>query len=107
MALVSRSEDRRRHPRLVPGARVEAYWQDGQGVSRCTQGRCLDISESGLRMETIEPIPVRTYINLRVDKFQMHGSASVRHSVRRSGKYILGVEFSGGLRWKAAKVEVS
>lgn len=63
-------------------------------------GSTVDISESGIRLEVREPIEQRTYVTLQCSALGVHGSASVRSCTRQGTKFVLGLEFSGGLRWK-------
>lgn len=75
-------------------------WKDGQGVDRFTTARSIDISESGMSITTPEPITERSYVILRADKLDLHGTASVRHCLRKGSSYVVGLEFSAGLKWK-------
>jgi hypothetical protein len=62
------------------------------------QGRCLDVSEKGLRIEVPQPILVNSRISLRADRINLGGSATVKHVTRHGFKYILGLELSQPLR---------
>lgn len=75
-------------------------WKDRSGEDKFTTGSTVDVSESGLRLEVREPIDQRTYVTLQCAALGIHGSASVRTCIRRGTKFLLGLEFSGGLRWK-------
>ena len=73
-------------------------WTDESGRDRYGQGKCRDISIDGLRIETIESIPVRSSVNLRVERVDVAGSARVRY-VRRSGLgNVIGLELSQKVR---------
>jgi hypothetical protein len=63
-------------------------------------GSTTDISESGIRLEVREPIDKQTYVTLQCPTLGLHGTASVRTCTRKGTKFVVGLEFSGGLRWK-------
>jgi len=51
-------------------------------------------------VELPEPLDRQTYVTLQSVGLGLHGSASVRSCVRKGMKYIVGLELSGGLKWK-------
>lgn len=55
-------------------------------------------------MECPEPVPLRSYIVMRADRIGLSSNASVRHCTRFGGKYILGLEFSGPVKFKNAEI---
>jgi hypothetical protein len=63
-------------------------------------GKCIELSESGARVEVPVNIPVRTRIQLNAERINLAGSASVRHVARRGAKYILGLELSESMAEK-------
>ena len=79
---------------------IRLSWEDERGQPRFVQAKCLDISESGLRVETSQPIPLRTGLILRAERINLSGPATVRHSQRYGAKYILGIELSQVLHEK-------
>ena len=90
----------RRHSRSAKSALVHVAWKDRAGVDKWINGRTVDISESGIRIEVAEPIERHTYVALQSSALGLHGTASIRTCARKGMKYIVGLEFSGGLRWK-------
>jgi hypothetical protein len=54
-----------------------------------------------MRLELPEPVDPRTQLFLRSEKEKLVGGASVRHCHRFGAKYILGVEFNQGVRWRS------
>jgi hypothetical protein len=60
-----------------------------------------------MRVQVSDPIPERIYVMLRADAIKLNGSASVRVCQRKGTKYVIGVEFSGGLTWKGAPEAVA
>lgn len=89
----------RRSPRLPLGARVRVTWQDERGDPKVANGRCSDISETGLGVELDEPIPLRSYVQFRIKDIKFEGSGSVRYLGWCRMKRHVGLEFSGTLRW--------
>ncbi|MGD1091423.1 MAG: PilZ domain-containing protein [Bryobacteraceae bacterium] len=86
--------DVRRHRRVPYMGPIRLSWEDERGQPKFVQSKCLDISESGLRVETSQPIPLRTCLMLRAERINLSGAATVRHSQRYGAKYILGIELS-------------
>jgi hypothetical protein len=99
----------RRHDRTVVRTIVQITWKDRNGDDKFTNAHTIDVSESGMRIEVPEPLPERSYVTMRVDKLTLHGTASVRSCVRKGTKYVVGLEFSAGLKFKPKppKTEVS
>ena len=90
----------RRHSRADTAAPLQIIWKDHGGLDKFTNARALDVSESGMRIEVIEPLPERSYVTLRSDKLGLQGSASVRSCTRKGLKYVVGLEFSAGMKYK-------
>jgi hypothetical protein len=97
---MSREGELRRHARAEKSSPIQLVWQDRKGVDRFVSGKSLDISPSGMRAEVSEPIDKQTYVTLQCTALGVQGTASVRSCTRKGTKYILGLEFSGGLQWK-------
>ena len=90
----------RRDERLTREALVEVTWKDRLGQEKFAKARSLDVSEKGMRVEMPEALEKQNYVTLRSNSLSLHGTASVRSCVRKGTKYLVGLEFSGGLRWK-------
>jgi len=97
---MSREGDLRRHARAEKSSPIQIVWQDRAGADRFVNGRTLDISPSGMRVEVSDPIDKQTYVTLQCAVLGLQGTASVRTCTRKGMKYILGLEFSSGLQWK-------
>jgi hypothetical protein len=97
---MSREGELRRHARAEKSSPIQLVWQDRGGADRFVSGRSLDISPSGMRVEVSQPIDKQTYVTLQCAALGVQGTASVRSCTRKGAKYILGLEFSGGLQWK-------
>jgi hypothetical protein len=90
----------RRHARSAKSAPVQVAWKDRQGGDNVIRGTIIDVSESGIRIELPEPLEKQTYVTLQSVSLGLHGSASVRTCTRKGVKYVVGLELSGGLKWK-------
>ncbi|MBI4874323.1 MAG: PilZ domain-containing protein [Acidobacteria bacterium] len=91
------TKEKRRYPRIPLEERVEITWEEERGERCFTRGRCLDASASGLRLEILRRIPVRSYINFLFETSGFGGSGCVRFCTSRGMKYLVGVEFTSGL----------
>jgi hypothetical protein len=90
----------RRQVRIEIAVPVDVMWTDRQGHERFATARSIDVCESGIRILVPEPLPERSYVRLRADKIALAGSASVRTCLKKGTKYVAGLEFSGGMKWK-------
>jgi hypothetical protein len=86
--------DIRRHRRIPYTGPVRISWQTVDGLARYIQGNCLDVSQGGLRVQTPQPIPARTLVQINADRLKLSGSATVKHVERRDSQYILGLELN-------------
>jgi hypothetical protein len=80
-------ESRRRH-RIPCAGPVRLSWEDERGQTQYALGKCIDISEAGLRVELQQMIPVRTRVAFRMEAINESGSGSVRHATRRNIKVV-------------------
>lgn len=79
---------------------VRVGWQDRWGHDKAAHTQSFDISETGLRFELPEAVGLRSYVTLRSDKLTLNTRASVRFCGKQGNKFIIGVEFAGGFRWR-------
>ena len=93
-------EHLRRHARAEKSSPVQIVWQDRTGADKYVNGKSLDVSSSGMRVEVAEPIDRGVYVTVQCAALDVHGRASVRNCNRKGLKFILGLEFSGGMEWK-------
>jgi hypothetical protein len=77
---------------------VQVTWQDERGETRFAYAKCLDVSETGLRIEVPIAAPLGTYITLHAERINVRGTASVRNVSRNGQRFILGLELSAKLR---------
>ncbi|MBS1830125.1 MAG: PilZ domain-containing protein [Acidobacteria bacterium] len=77
---------------------MKLSWNSG-GQERMALGDLQDVSSTGLRLSTIDPLPAGTAIRFQADTIRLHGTAVVRHCTQKGLRYLVGVEFLGGLTW--------
>src|SRR5207237_7635634 len=97
-----RKDLRSRRRYKVDGDTIRVTWL----VLNCTlkvvqNARVLNISAEGMAFELPEPAQLVTRVKLQSDKHKLLGEGTVRHCRRVGSKYVVGVEFSDGLRWRA------
>ncbi len=97
---MSEKGDLRRHSRAKAGSIVELVWKDRHGNEKFTKARALDISESGMRVEVPEQISEGSYVTFRAGELALHGRGSVKSCRGKGIRYVVGLEFSGGMKWK-------
>jgi len=84
--------DLRRHERSLFPAKLRISWIHTDGNPRYAQARCLDRSEGGVRIESPEPVPVRSNVLLQSEQMKLGGGAAVVKHIRRVGaKYAVGL----------------
>lgn len=87
----------RRHQRVPYAGPVRVSWQAADGLPCYVQGKCLDVSDSGLRIALLQPVPLRTIVSFNVEPLKVSGSASVRHVSRRGTRFVVGLELNANL----------
>ncbi|HEY7680954.1 MAG TPA: PilZ domain-containing protein [Terriglobia bacterium] len=71
---------RRTHARIPVQARVQVFWDESGTGMRTASGRCVDVSESGVRLELSEVVPNNTPILMRLEDPDAVVYGVVRHS---------------------------
>src|SRR4051812_23094484 len=98
---LKRKDLRRTRRYAVAGATLRVGWLGVNGTLKVAQNaRVLNICEHGMAFELPEPAQLVTRVKLQSDKHKLLGEATVRHCSRVGNKYIVGVEFTDGLRWR-------
>jgi hypothetical protein len=87
-------KDSRRHERVPCSLHVLLAWSTPEGADRYARGKCRDVSEAGLRVDTVDTIPPQTYVNLRIEKWDLTSSARVRYSRRAGATNVIGLELT-------------
>ena len=95
----------RRQIRQVKKARASLYWDDGHSGPQFTHGDCLNISESGMRLQLQRRVPSGSAVHVRLDTLGFAAFGVVKHSDERG---IIGIELrhesiepEQAARWKA------
>lgn len=93
-----RGREKRRSARIPQSGKVKFSWtSDGQ--ERMAIGDLLDVSAGGMRISSVQRLPAGQAIRFQAETLRLHGSAIVRHCTQKGLRYVLGVEFLGGLTW--------
>ncbi len=90
---MSELKEARRHHRRTIDCEVSLTWEDGRGELKFLRARGLDLSQSGLRVESAESIQASSVVYFSMDEYGLVGTACVRHVTRRGLKYSIGLEF--------------
>jgi hypothetical protein len=89
---------RRRAVRYPCAADIRLAWSSN--FDRYAVGECVNISRTGLGMVIAHPIPNRTNVSFKSECLALAGSASVRFCKKDKNKYVVGLDFAGGLAWR-------
>jgi hypothetical protein len=92
-----KSKDPRDTRRKLFEGTVLIGWTDGY-EEKYNRGTAMDISDRGLKLLVPEPIPTGEFVTIRSDEVDLAGSARVRHCIRKQGRFLVGLEFTRGLR---------
>jgi curved DNA-binding protein len=92
--VIVKRENRRKSRRSIATA-VVITWQDANGQRRFCTVRGVDLSESGMKVESKEPLDVDSYVRLEAAEFGFNSAARVRHCALGASGYIIGLEFLG------------
>jgi hypothetical protein len=90
---MSADKNIRRHRRIPYVGPVRIGWDD-HGQARFALAKCIDISESGLCIQSPEPVRIGATIQVGAERIKLAGSAVVKHVVRHGSKFMLGVELT-------------
>jgi hypothetical protein len=96
--MTQKGVERRRSPRAQKTGKVRVGF-DVEGDQRGAFCTLMDLSAAGMRIASPERIPVNTTILFQIESPYLHGSAKVRHCTQKGMKFIVGVEFLGGLQF--------
>jgi PilZ domain-containing protein len=88
------TKEARRHRRIPYPGPVRLSWEDPHRGAQFAQGRCIDLSETGTRIELPIPIPVYAAVSLTTNQVGVSGSASVKNVSRFGAKYLIGLQFN-------------
>lgn len=93
-------KDTRRHRRYaVENSSLRVSWLDGKSQLKMAQVKVLNVSEGGMALEMPEAPMTGSMIRFQSEKHKLVGSGALRHCRRVGSKFIIGIEFSDGLKW--------
>jgi PilZ domain len=90
---MSADKNLRRHRRIPFLGPIRISWEES-GQSRFAMTRCIDLSETGLRIESPYPVPNGATVMLQSERIKLQGAATVKHSVRHGSKFLLGLQLT-------------
>jgi hypothetical protein len=73
--------------------RVLLTWRDKYGEGN-VYGVCRDISDQGIGIECLEPIPLRRVVTVRLESRGRSRTATVKYRVKSGPGYLVGLEFT-------------
>lgn len=85
--------DKRRKQRQLFDCTLEISWHDARRAAHTLTVQAIDLSNSGIRVESSEAIELGTEVYVRAERYGLTGFTSVRHCGHRGLKYVLGLEF--------------
>lgn len=97
---LKRKEQRRHRRYSVTGTTLRVSWLGSSGEPKmATHARVINVSECGMAVELPEPPLSNSLVRFQSERYRLVGSGSVRHFRKFGPKFIVGLEFSDGLRW--------
>ena len=86
--------EKRKEQRRFTNAMFAVTWEDARGQSRSLRVRGLNVSKSGMRIESSEEMHTGAPVSLQAERHELSGKATVRNCMRRGSAYLVGLEFS-------------
>ena len=95
-----RKSNTRRQVRHELNAAVRILWTSDSGEECFGPARLVNVSVQGMQLQVGARIPVRTTVTCNEMSLGISARGSVRYCNFAKGKYLIGVECSGGTGWK-------
>ena len=89
----------------VDSGHLEVSWLDMKGRIKTALTRALNVSEGGIAIELPGPA-MPLLVKFQSEQFQVKGVGAVRHCHRQGRKYIVGLQFTQNLHWRAPEGDV-
>jgi hypothetical protein len=86
--------EKRKEQRRFTNAMFAITWEDARGQSRAIRVRGLNVSKSGMRIESSEEMHTGVPVSLQAERHELAGRATVRNCTRRGSAFLVGLEFS-------------
>jgi c-di-GMP-related signal transduction protein len=96
----ARKPNERRSVRHAAAGTLRILWRDHKGQERISNARLVNVSANGLQLLLAEPVPPSTVVTCNDSKLGIAGEGSVRYCNFSKGRYVVGIEFSGGTGWR-------
>lgn len=87
----ARANGRRRDPRVPRNSQVMLCCIDRQGRQQRFRAQAVDVSKTGILVQTQEPVPEGSIVFLQTASFTALGKAAVRHCTQKGMKYRIGL----------------
>ena len=98
---LKRKDLRQHHRYAVENTFLRVAWLDTSGALKMAHdARVLNISEGGMAIELPEAAQLLSRLKIQSDKHHLLGQGAVRHCRRIGTRYVVGIEFTDGLRWQ-------
>src|SRR5579871_4065149 len=88
------SSDKRREQRRFTNVMFAITWEDARGESRSIRVKGLNVSKSGMRIESAEEMYAGVPVSLQAERHELRGRATVRNCTKRGSGFMVGLEFS-------------
>ena len=98
----SRKTDVRGRVRHPATGELHLRWREPSGRERVVPATLVNASAEGLQLQISEPIPVRSAVGCSDPNLCIAGRGTVRYCNFVKGRYLIGVEFRGGIGWPGA-----
>jgi PilZ domain len=93
-------KDTRRHRRYeVANTILRVSWLDVKGQLKMAQVKVLNVSEAGMALEMPEAPMNGSMIRFQSEKHKLVGAGALRHCRKINSKFVIGIEFTDGLKW--------
>ena len=99
-APVNRNQERvdhRYHKRLPVKYQLSVFAEDQQAGQLSLPARGINMSRSGVLIETEEPLPIGSMVYIKVKELGLMGMATVRHCTPKGSKFRVGLHFPNPL----------
>jgi len=100
-----RKTNTRRHVRQSVSGDLHVVWEDRAGGQSIIPAKLMNVSVEGLQLQVSVKIPVTARISCNDPKLGISGKGQVRYCTFVKGKYLIGVEFRTGTRWRGPSAE--
>jgi len=86
--------EKRNDQRRFTNAMFSVFWQDARGQTRSARTRGLNVSRTGMRVESAEELTPGTPVRVQAERHELSGRATVRNCAQRGAAFVIGLEFS-------------